>query len=39
MYLLNIVKIIATKPNYVNEEQLNLEKREKAIPEDIKNKI
>ena len=34
-----IVKIIATKPNYVNEENLNLEKREKAIPEDIKNKI
>ena len=36
---MNIVKIIATKPNYVNEENLNLEKREKAIPEDIKNKI
>ena len=33
------MKIIAIKPNYVNEENLNLEKREKAIPEDIKNKI
>ena len=36
---LKTLKIIATKPNYVNEEQLNLEKRAEAIPEDIKNKI
>ena len=39
MYLIYIVKIIATKPNYITEDQLNLEKREKEIPEDIKNKI
>ena len=31
--------ILLREPNYVNEENLNLEKREKAIPEDIKNKI
>ena len=34
-----IVKIIATKPNYISKEHLDLEKREKEIPEDIKNKI
>lgn len=34
-----LVKIIADKPNQVNRENLDLERREKAIPEDIKDKI